>query len=90
MPKSADMPKGKTNGHDQSTVPDVPASVIKDLDSPDAHVRFQALNYWTKPESTASLEPLFVALEDEDEAVRAKATEIVEARWAIEQERERN
>ena len=91
--KSAGMPNDKADGRDQSPAPiisGIPDSVAKDLDSPDARVRFQALNHWTKPKSTASLEPLFVALEDEAEAVRAKATEIIERHWAIEQERERN
>ena len=91
--KSAGPPNGKTDGVDQSPVPIVPGipeAVATDLDSPDARVRLLAMNHWGAKGTTAPLDPLFVALEDEDEAVRAKATEIIERHWAIEQERERN
>lgn len=89
MPKSADTPNGKTDGRNQLRASDIPDSVAKDFDSPDARVRLQALDSMTKRGTTASLDLLFAALEDEDEAVRVKATEIVEAHWAVEQERER-
>ncbi len=35
------------------------------------------------------LDPVFEAMEDDDPAVRAKATAIVEQYWAREQEREK-
>jgi HEAT repeat protein len=82
-------PTGKTDGRDQSPALNIPDSIAKDLESPDARVRLRALNHWGAPETQASLDPVFEALEDEDEAVRAKAAAIVEQYWAIEQERDR-
>ena len=86
-------PNGDADGREKLPVPIIPGipdSVAKDLDSPDVRVRLLALNHWTTSKTTASLDPLFAALEDEDEAVRAKATEIIERYWVVEQERERN
>ena len=51
-------------------------------------MRYRALDQWAVKDNKAPLEPVFEALEDEDEAVRAKATAIVERHWAMEQERE--
>jgi hypothetical protein len=48
----------------------------------------RALDHWTAKDTTASLDPVFEALEDENEAVRAKATAIIEQHWAAEQEKE--
>jgi hypothetical protein len=67
-------------------IPNVPDTIAKGLTSPDASARLQALNYWGKPENKAPLEPLYEAVEDEDPAVRAKATEIIERHWVAEQE----
>jgi HEAT repeat protein len=64
-------------------------AVANDLDSLDARVRYRALDHWEAKDSKASLDPIFEAMEDDDPAVRAKATAIVEQRWAAEQERER-
>jgi HEAT repeat protein len=82
---SAGSPSGKTNTRDRPIIPGIPDPIAKDLDSSDARVRLQALNHWAAPQTTAPLDPLYEALEDEDETVRAKATEIVERRWAAEQ-----
>lgn len=87
----AGTPNGKTDGRDTSPapiIPGIPDSITKDLDSPDARVRLRALNYWAASETTASLDPLFVAMDDEDATVRAKATEIIERHWALAQERD--
>lgn len=77
-----DTPNGKS-------VPLIPNSITKDLNSADANVRLQALNHWGSKGTTVPLEPLFEAVDDEDPAVRAKAIEIIERYWAAEQERER-
>lgn len=74
---------------DKLPVPGIPESIAKDLDSPDARLRIQALNHWDTKGTKAPLDPVFEALEDENEAVRAKATAIIEQRWAAEQEKER-
>jgi hypothetical protein len=52
-------------------------------------VRLDALQHWVSKETTAPLDPVYGALEDEDESVRAKATEILERYWALVQGRER-
>lgn len=73
----------------QPLSPSLPQSVEKDLGSPDARVRYRALDYWEAKDSKAPLDPVFDALEDQDEMVRGRATEIVERHWAVEQEREK-
>ena len=70
-------------------VPGVPESIAKDLNSLDALDRLQALDHWEKKGTKAPLDPVFEALEDENEAIRAKATEIIERQWAIERDREK-
>lgn len=62
----------------------VPASIMTSLDSADPRVRYHALDYWEMKGTNAPLDPVFDALEDEDEAVREKAEAIVERRWAEE------
>ena len=69
---------------------DIPDSVLTDLASPDVGIRLRALDHWNANKPTASLDPVFEAMEDEDEAVREKATVIVEQRFAAAQERERD
>jgi hypothetical protein len=66
----------------------IPQTITNDLTSPDARVRYRALDHWEDKDSTAPLDPVFEAMEDEDEDVREKATTIVEQRWAEEQEME--
>ena len=83
--KSAGASNGITDGRDQSPIPSIPDSIIKGLDSPDARVRLLTLDHLKEPKTMASLDLLFAALEDEDEAVRAKATEIIERHWTAEQ-----
>lgn len=64
----------------------LPDSIAKELESPDVSVRLGALDRWAQQGPQASLEPLVVALDDEDEAVRAKAMAIIEQQAAIEPE----
>jgi len=89
LAKSSGTPNVETDGRDKVPVPGIPESIAKALDSPDARVRLRALDHWEKKESKAPLDPLFEALEDEDDAVRAKATALIEQQWAIERKRER-
>jgi len=90
LAKSAGTPDVETDGRDKLPIPGIPESIAKGLESPDARSRLQALDHWEKKGSKAPLDPVFEALEDEDDAVRAKATAIVERQWAIERERERS
>ena len=79
----------KTDETDRSSVPGIPDSIAKGLESPDARLRVQALTHWDTKGIKAPLDPVFEALEDEDDDVRAKATAIIEEQWAIEREREK-
>ncbi len=72
------------------SVPLIPDSITKDLNSADANVRLRAMNHWGSKGTTVPLDPLFEVVDDEDPAVRAKAIEIIERYWAAEQERERS
>lgn len=69
--------------------PSIPQSIAKELSSPDARDRYRALDHWEARNSKMPLDPVFEAMEDDDPAVRAKATAIVEQYWAREQEREK-
>lgn len=64
--------------------PDIPEAIAKDLGSPDAHVRYRALDYWDTQPTQPPLTPVFEAMEDEDSAVRAKAATIVEQHMDLE------
>ncbi|MBH0186045.1 MAG: hypothetical protein HP477_11715, partial [Nitrospira sp.] len=76
---------GKDEESSQPQPQKLPESITKDLASPDARERFRALSHWEENgEVKAPLDAVFEAMEDEDEAVRAKATAIVEQRWAAE------
>lgn len=90
----ADKSDGTTNVKsdetDKSLVPGIPTAIAKDLDSPDARLRLRALDHWETKGAKAPLDPVFEALEDEDDAVRAKATAIIEQRWAADEEREKS
>lgn len=79
-------PITQSAGH--MSISSIPFSVAKDLQSPEARDRYRALDYWDAKDSQAPLDPVFEAIEDDDPAVRAKATAIVEQYWATEEERE--
>lgn len=85
-PPTAASDKPERRDH-SSLVPGVPDSLVKDLGSPDARMRLLALNHWTAQETTAPPDSVFAALEDEDEAVRAKAAEIIGRYWTLRQGR---
>lgn len=85
---SSSQPAIETDGGDTRSIPGVPDKVVRDLGSADPRDRFRALEHWNVKGGTAPLDPVFEAMEDEDEGVRAKATAIVEQRWAEEQKKE--
>lgn len=89
LSKPADIATSGTDERDKAPIPGIPESIAKDLDSPDVRDRLRALEHWEKKGNKAPLDSVFEALEDEDEAIRAKATAIIEQQWAIERERER-
>lgn len=66
----------------------LPVWIAQALDAPDVSIRLQALDKWAKLGAQAPLDPLIVALDDEDDDVRRKAMEIIEQHWAAEQETE--
>ncbi len=86
---SSGQPDADANERDNRSIPGVPDRVVRDLGSVDPRDRYRALEHWNVKGGTAPLDPVFEALEDEDEAVRAKAEAIVEKRWAEEQQKER-
>lgn len=67
----------------------MPIWIAQALDAPEASVRLQALDMWAQQGAQAPLDPLVVALDDEDDDVRTKAMAIIEQHWAIEQEAEK-
>ncbi len=79
-----------TENNKSLSIQAIPFSIVKDLHSLDARDRYRALDHWETKGSQAALDHVFEALEDEDEAVRAKAEAIVEQRWEAEQEKERS
>jgi hypothetical protein len=87
---NGDLPVNQSERGTPVSISPIPPSVAKDLQSPEGRDRYRALDYWEAKDRKAPLDPVFEALEDEDEAVRAKATAIVEQYWAVEQEKEKN
>lgn len=77
-----------TDERDNRSIPGVPDLVVRDLGSTDPRERYRALEHWNIKGGDAPLDPVFEAMEDEDEDVREKATAIVERRWVEEQKRE--
>ena len=63
----------------------LPLWIAQALDAPETSVRIQALDMWAQQGAQTPLDPLVVALDDENDEVRIKAMEIIERQWAIEQ-----
>ena len=85
---SAGQAESDTDERDNQSIPGVPDLVLKDLGSADPRDRYRALEHWNVKGGTVPLDPVFEAMEDEDEDVHEKATAIVEQRWAEEQEKD--
>ena len=69
----------------QERIPIVPIFVLTDLASQDPSTRLRALGYSCPTHTMIPLGQVFEAMEDEDEAVRARAAVIIERQWAIEE-----
>ena len=66
----------------------MPIWIAQALDAPETSVRIQALDIWAQQGVQTPLDPLVVALDDENDEVRTKAMEIIERHWAIDQKDE--
>ena len=62
---------------------DMPTWIAQALDAPEVSVRLEALDTWAQQGAQAPLDPLIVALDDENDAVREKAMMIIEQNWVI-------
>ena len=51
-------------------------------------MRLGALDTWAQQGAQAPMDPLIVALDDENDDVREKAMTIIEQQWVIEQDAE--
>ena len=61
----------------------IPAWIAKDLNSPDAGTRLQALETWVMFAPAGSIDPLILAYENnDDDRVRARAMDLIEQDWA--------
>ena len=58
------------------------------LASPDVRVRLWALDHWEQDAPRGSVDPLIAALDDEDEDVQARASEILDRYWTVELEQD--
>jgi HEAT repeat protein len=61
----------------------LPTWIAQALDAPEVSVRLGALDQWAQQGARTSLDPLIVALDDENDEVRGKAMAIIEQHWAI-------
>ncbi|MCS6294422.1 MAG: hypothetical protein H8J66_15230 [Nitrospira sp.] len=72
---------------DSSPLPDklvLPIWMAQALDAPDVSIRLRALDKWATLGADASIDPLVVALDDDNDDVRKKAMELIEQHWAVE------
>ncbi len=72
---------------DLSPLPDklvLPIWMAQALGAPDVSVRLRALDKWATLGADASIDPLVVALDDDNDDVRKKAMELIEQHWAVE------
>jgi len=60
----------------------VPAWMATALKSPDVYVRLHSLDQWAQHAPAGSVDPLLLAMEDEDERVQARALALIEQDWA--------
>jgi hypothetical protein len=67
----------------------VPAWMATALKSPDVNVRLHALDRWGEQAPAGSVDPLLLAMEDEDERVQARALALIEQDWVRAQAEEK-
>ena len=79
-PNTAPVPSSKPA--DPVDTLDVPAWMVKELDSPDVGTRLRALDTWVQSAPPGAIDPLILAYENQDERVRARAMELIEQDWA--------
>ena len=60
----------------------LPTWIAQALDAPEVSVRLGALDTWAQQGAQAPMDPLIVALDDENDDVREKAMAIIEWQWA--------
>jgi len=88
---AASIDKPATTQEEPAPLPEhlsLPIWIAQALDAPEASVRIQALDMWAQQGAQAPLDPLVVALDDENDDVRTKAMAIIEQHWAISQKAE--
>jgi hypothetical protein len=86
-PSSLSNPTATAAIDDSSPLPDklvLPIWMAQALDAPDVSVRLRALDKWATLGADASIDPLVVALDDDNDDVRKKAMELIEQQWAVE------
>jgi hypothetical protein len=66
----------------------LPTWIAQALDAPEVSVRLGALDTWAQQGAQAPMDPLIVALDDENDDVREKAMTIIEQHWVLEQDAE--
>lgn len=66
----------------------LPTWITQALDAPEVSVRLGALDTWAQQGAQAPMDPLIVALDDENDDVREKAMTIIEQQWVVEQDAE--
>jgi HEAT repeat protein len=66
----------------------LPTWIAQALDAPEVSVRLGALDTWAQQGPQAPMDPLIVALDDENDDVREKAMAIIEQHWVVEQDGE--
>lgn len=59
----------------------MPAWIATALKSPNVQVRLHAVDRWGQQAPTGSVDPLLLAMEDEDERVQARALALIEQDW---------
>lgn len=66
----------------------LPPWIAQALNAPEVSVRLGALDTWAQQGAQAPMDPLIVALDDENDDVREKAMTIIEQHWVVEQDAE--
>jgi hypothetical protein len=93
-PRTPSAPSNQTTtaaADDSSSLPDklaLPVWMAQALEAPDVSVRLRALDKWATLGADASLDPLVVALDDDNDDVRQKAMALIERHWAVEPQEE--